>query len=129
MLRYRTGMSSQRQQLEFAMTALQAQRERLGNDVTETALAPLRAQLAALADAPATDQTLRQVTILFLDVVGSTALAQRLDAEDVHAAIDGLLADCTAVVEKHHGKVLQYAWSKGPGSNFPEFPAGSETNA
>ena len=106
---YRTGMSSQRQQLESAITALQAQRELLGNDVTETALSPLRAKLAALADTPATDQTLRQVTILFLDVVGSTALAQRLDAEDMHAAIDGLLADCTAVVEKHHGKVLQYA--------------------
>ncbi len=102
-------MSSQRQQLESAIAALQAQRELLGDEVTEIALATLRAKLAALADAPATNQTLRQVTILFLDVVGSTSLAQRLDAEDVHAAIDGLLADCTVIVEKHQGNVLQYA--------------------
>lgn len=102
-------MSSQRQQLESAIAALQAQRGTLGDELVDAALAPLRERLGALGEALAAGQTRRQVTILFLDVVGSTALAQRIDAEDMHAAIDGLLADCTAVVEKHAGKVLQYA--------------------
>jgi len=54
-------------------------------------------------------QTLKQVTILFLDIVGSTTLSQKLDPEDIHAVIDGALARFTAIVLAHHGKVLQYA--------------------
>ena len=47
--------------------------------------------------------------MLFLDVVGSTALSQHLDPEDIHHIMDGLLAAGTALVQRHHGKVLQYA--------------------
>ncbi len=47
--------------------------------------------------------------MLFLDVVGSTALAQHLDPEDIHAVMDGALARCTAVVEAQRASVLQYA--------------------
>lgn len=50
---------------------------------------------------------LKQVAVLFLDVVGSTALSQHLDPEDIHQVMDGLLAECTAVVLHHGGKVLQ----------------------
>ena len=109
-------MSSNREQLAAAIEALKAQRGLLGDAVVDAGLAPLRDRLAALADevpapvgpAPA-DQTLRQVTILFLDVVGSTGLSQHLDPEDIHAVMDGALARCTAVVDAHGGKVLQYA--------------------
>jgi class 3 adenylate cyclase/predicted ATPase len=55
------------------------------------------------------EQLLRQVTILFLDVVGSTPLSQRLDPEQIHAVMDGALQRCTAVVQQHGGRVLQYA--------------------
>ncbi len=102
-------MSPERQQLEFAIAGLESQRALLGDAIAEAALAPLRAKLASLSEASASGQTLRQVTVLFLDVVGSTALAQRLDAEDMHAVMDGALASCTAIVEAHHGRVLQYA--------------------
>ena len=44
-----------------------------------------------------------------MDVVGSTALAQRLDPEAISAVMDDALARGTAVVEAHGGKVLQYA--------------------
>ena len=105
-------MSTQRQPLEAAIANLEAQRALLGNAVVEAALAPLRDSLAALAAsapvAPA-EQTLKQVSVLFLDVVGSTALSRKLDPEDIHAILDGVLARCTAIVESHHGKVLQYA--------------------
>jgi len=103
---------SERAALEAAIAALQGQRALLGDAVVDTALAPMREQLARLAHpvpgAPA-EQVLRQVTVLFLDIVGSTALSQHLDPEEVHAVVDDVLERCTAVVGAHGGKVLQYA--------------------
>ena len=52
-----------------------------------------KAKLAALqAGFPADPaQTLRQVSILFLDAVGSTALGANLDPEEISTVMDGLL--------------------------------------
>jgi len=104
-------MASERAQLESAIAALEAQRALLGDAVAGVALAALRTKLAALPaeQSSVPTQTLKQVTILFLDVVGSTALSQHLDPEDTHAVMDGALARCTAIVESHSGRVLQYA--------------------
>ena len=55
------------------------------------------------------EQSLRQVTVLFMDVVGSSALSRRLDPEDIHTIIDGALARLSALVGAHQGRVLQYA--------------------
>jgi class 3 adenylate cyclase len=54
-------------------------------------------------------QSRRQVSVLFLDVVGSTVLTRQLDPEDVQDVMDGALAAFTAVVRAHGGTVLQYA--------------------
>ena len=104
-------MSPEHQQIEAAIAALTAQRAVLGDAVVDLAVAPLLARLAAIDPTghEANEQTLRQVTVLFLDVVGSTALSQHLDPEDIHALLDGALERCTAIVESHRGKVLQYA--------------------
>ena len=51
----------------------------------------------------------RLVTVLFLDVVGSTALSSELDPEDVSEVMDGALKRFAAVVEAHGGRVLQFA--------------------
>ncbi len=121
------GQQRERQQLEAGIAALQAQRGVLGDAVVDASVQGLRDKLAALVDAAARSagagaplppapappqtppQTLKQVTILFLDIVGSTALSQQLDPEDIHAVIDGALARCSAIVAAHRGKVLQYA--------------------
>ena len=107
------SMSSERERLDAAIAALEAQRQVLGDAVAETALAPLRARLATLVEEPtvppAADQTLRQATILFVDVAGSTKLSQKLSPEELHVILDGALAHCSAIVESHGGKVLQYA--------------------
>ena len=106
---YHAPMTEQ-QQLEAAIEALQAQRPVLGDAVVDTLVAAARAKLASLVASPAAPpQRLRQVSILFLDVVGSTALAQHLDPEAISAVMDGALARAAAVVEAHGGKVLQYA--------------------
>ena len=104
--------SSELQQLEFTIQGLESQRALLGDVVTDAALGPLRSRLATLRAGPAVQhhaQVLKHVTILFMDVVGSTSLAQHLDAEEVSVVMDGTLSRGTAVVEAHRGKVLQYA--------------------
>ncbi|MDM0117027.1 adenylate/guanylate cyclase domain-containing protein [Variovorax sp. J22R133] len=95
-----------RQQLEMAIAALEAQRHIVGNSITDAALAPMLERLAGVVEH---DQSLRQVTVLFTDVVGSTALSRQLDAEEVHSIIDGALRRLTLIVEGHRGRVLQYA--------------------
>ena len=94
------------------MAAMDAQRALLGDVAVDAMLAGLQARLVAiqaLATAPDPTQTLKQVSILFMDVVGSTTLAQRLDPEEVSAVMDGALSRGTARVETHRGRVLQYA--------------------
>ena len=107
-------MSKEQQQLEAGMAALEAQRGLLGDAVVDSALGPMRARLAALqpvafAPPPEPTQTLKQVSILFLDVVGSTTLSQRLDPEAIGEVMDGALSRGTRIVAEHRGKVLQYA--------------------
>ncbi|WP_158219741.1 adenylate/guanylate cyclase domain-containing protein [Ideonella sp. A 288] len=96
------------ERLQAAIAALENQRALLGDAVVDVALAPMRERLGRLG-APNPDQARRQVSVLFLDVVGSTALSARLDPEDVHAVMDGLLESCTRCVAAHGGRVLQYA--------------------
>ncbi len=96
------------QQLGAAITALEAQRGVLGDAVVDAATAALRRQLAEPDAALQPAQRLRQVSALFVDVVGSTAIGQRLSPEAISAVMDGALRRYTAIVEAHHGRVLQY---------------------
>ena len=106
-------MSSEQQQLEAGIQAFEAQRGLLGNAVVDLAVAPLKAKLATLTALPPLPgdpvQVLKQVSILFLDVVGSTTLAQQLDPEATSSVMNDALTRGTAIVEAQRGKVLQYA--------------------
>lgn len=92
---------------------MEAQRAVLGDAVVDAAISGLLAKLGALQaarDAVArSPESLRQVSVLFMDVVGSTALAQRLDPEEISDVMAGALSRGTAVVQAHGGRVLQYA--------------------
>ena len=100
------------EQLAATIAALEAQRAILGDEVVDTALAPLRSELAAMRshedEAQQPQQQLKQVSVLFVDVVGSTAMGQQLGPEEIHAVMDGALERFTAVVRSEHGRVLQY---------------------
>ncbi len=104
-------MLSEHQKILAGIAALEAQRELLGDAVVDASIAALRFKLIDSTTSTAADpaQALRQVSILFLDMVGSTTHSQHLDPEDIHSVMDGALARYTAVVSAHHGKVLQYA--------------------
>jgi len=98
-------MSLEEDQLEAAIAALEGQRALLGDALVEAALGPMRARLASLSAV----QERKYVTILFLDVVGSTTLSQKLDPEDVHLVMDDALHHCTQIITAHQGRVLKYA--------------------
>jgi class 3 adenylate cyclase len=50
----------------------------------------------------------RHLTVLFCDIVGSTALAARLDPEDLRTVISTYHAACAGVVAAHDGEVAQF---------------------
>jgi class 3 adenylate cyclase len=96
-------------QITSTIAVLEAQRAILGDAVVDVALAPLRRELAALnSREPPAVQQLKQVSVLFIDVVGSTAIGQTLGPEEIHAVMDTALERFTSIVQAHHGRVLQY---------------------
>ena len=94
------------QHLHQAIAALEAQRGLLGDAVTALALAPLRQLLAAADAVPKLRRA--QVTVLFADIVGSTALAGGLDAEDTLELFGGVLLRAADCVHAHGGRVLRF---------------------
>lgn len=52
---------------------------------------------------------LRWVTSLFADISGFTSLADQLDAEDLHAVINPLIAGLAGIAERYDGFVAKYA--------------------
>jgi class 3 adenylate cyclase len=50
----------------------------------------------------------RQLTVMFCDLVGSTALSARLDPEDLRGIIAAYHHRCTELVERHGGFVAKY---------------------
>jgi len=110
-----TSPSDLRQPLETAIAGLRSRRAVLGDALVDAALAPLLERLATLSAPPEQPtqaepaRRLRQVSVLFLDIVGSTQLIQTLDPEEVQLTVDGALAAFTAIVTHHGGEVLRYA--------------------
>ncbi len=50
----------------------------------------------------------RQLTVMFCDLVGSTALAERLDPEELRDLMQAYQRACRGVIEKYDGHVAQY---------------------
>src|SRR6202171_6314611 len=55
--------------------------------------------------APAAEAERRQLTVLFCDVVGSTRLAETLDAEDLRNLLLSFQKVCAEVVQRHGGQI------------------------
>jgi class 3 adenylate cyclase/tetratricopeptide (TPR) repeat protein len=50
----------------------------------------------------------RQLTVMFCDMVGSTALSERLDPEDMRDVIGAYQAACAGVISRYEGFISQY---------------------
>src|SRR3989442_6425310 len=57
---------------------------------------------------PSMAEERRLVTVLFADVVGSTALGESLDPEDVRALLGRLFSIARDAVEQHGGRVEKF---------------------
>lgn len=112
---------SEIEQLEQAIAALEAQRGILGDGVVAAALGPMREKLAALkAQAQPVGQARKQVTVLFADVSGFTALSEMLDAEDVANIMNDLwqrldvaITSFGGMIDKHIGDAVMALWGVG----------------
>jgi predicted ATPase/class 3 adenylate cyclase len=101
--------------LQQSITALEAQRAMLGDTVADAALAPLREKLAELEaqlarqEAEEVARQRKQITVLFTDVAGSTAIGQQLaDPEDIIEVMDRALARMAEPVRAHGGHVTRF---------------------
>src|SRR4030065_2975745 len=98
--------------LRRSINGLEAQRSVLGDEVVNPALAALHQQLATLEEQAAAQavpvEERRVVTILFIDMVGSTSLAEKLDPEEWRQIVNRLHTTLGEAVTAHHGTVAQY---------------------
>ncbi len=106
-----------REQLEQAIITQEALRATLGDDVVNVTIAALREKLTTLEPEPTTDRQRKQVTVLFADVSGSTAMSETMDAEDVNEIMNALWErlDRTIVehggwIDKHMGDAVMALW-------------------
>ncbi|WP_225848871.1 AAA family ATPase [Streptomyces sp. HPF1205] len=63
---------------------------------------------APLSAGAAPRETRKKVSMLFLDIVGSTALAERLDPEPLRQVMDRYFASCGARIAEHGGAVEKF---------------------
>jgi class 3 adenylate cyclase len=70
--------------------------------------APATPQAAVATPAPQDSAERRQLTVMFCDLVGSTALSARLDPEDLRGIIGAYHRCCTELVERNGGFVAKY---------------------
>ena len=64
-------------------------------------------------ETPAASAERRQLTIMFCDLVGSTALSARLDPEDLRGIMTAYHRCCTELVERNGGFVAKYMGDGG----------------
>ena len=50
----------------------------------------------------------RQLTVMFIDLVGSTTLSQQLDPEEYHARVIAYQAVCQQAIQRYEGHIAQY---------------------
>jgi predicted ATPase/class 3 adenylate cyclase len=96
---------NEREQLEQAITALESQRTILGDAVVNAALAPMREKLATMRAQPAAEQQRKQVTVLFADVSGFTAMSETMDPEEVSATMNALWTRLDAAIIAQGGTI------------------------
>ncbi len=107
---------SERENLERAIAALEAQRSTLGDAVVDSALGPLRDKLAKLESSGAQQQR-KQATVLLADVSNFTRMAETMDAEEIGDVIntlwqivDAIIIAHGGLIDKHIGDAVMALW-------------------
>jgi class 3 adenylate cyclase/tetratricopeptide (TPR) repeat protein len=110
-------IEEQIERLKNTIAEMEAQKESLGDLVVQKAVEPLREKMDELdrllqvSKVSAPDKPLQQrklLTILFMDIVGSTSIIQHMDPEDVSEIFDLNLKRLAQPVEEYGGRVTSF---------------------
>src|SRR5262245_8238918 len=83
--------------------------QQTGSEERPTAAAPEpRIALPAPLSAAGAEAERRQLTVMFCDLVGSTALAEQLDPEELREVVHVYQETCTAVIQRYAGHIAQH---------------------
>lgn len=99
-------------EIERAIAALERQRALLDEQVVEASLAALRRQLrdaeAEGSPVPGLKAERRQVTVMFADISGFTAMSEKLDPEEVRSLINACFERLGAVIQRYDGYIDKF---------------------
>ncbi len=103
---------SERRRLEQSISAIESQRAVLGDEAADAAIAALRRERSALDEIESepgrpTESERRVITILFSDVVGSTALAEQVDPEEWARVMNAVFEQLNEAVDRFGGTVAR----------------------
>ena len=90
--------------IERAVAVLEVQRAILGDDVVDMMIATAREKLAEM-EARRTVEQRKQVTILFADVSGFTAMSETMDPEEVRDTMNALWERLDGIILAHEGTI------------------------
>jgi class 3 adenylate cyclase/tetratricopeptide (TPR) repeat protein len=99
---------NERELVEKAIAALEAERSLLGDQVVDLAVASLREKLTGLdarARAVRVPQQRKLVTVLFADMSGFTAMSETMDHEIVNDVINSLWSRVDKAIHDHDGRI------------------------
>ncbi len=97
------------EQLETALSALNAQRAVLGGEIVDMMIAPLLLQLQSLRQPePAPTGERKLVTIMFADISGFTAMSESLDPEQVRRLMNGCFDALVPCIHRYGGTVDKF---------------------
>jgi predicted ATPase/class 3 adenylate cyclase len=111
------SIEEQIERLKSTIAEMEAQREALGDELVDAGLAPFQRKLDELVaqlearQAGYSEVTARQrklVTLLFMDIAGSTSIAQHMDPEDVGEVFDAALKKLAGPIQEHGGRVTRF---------------------
>ena len=94
-------------EIQSAITALATCRSALGESVYQTALQALRRQEHLLRAQSAAAER-KQVTVMFADISGFTAISETLDPEDVRSLINACFELLGAVINRYDGYIDKF---------------------
>lgn len=101
-----------RNQVEAAIAVLETHGDALGDEVVSTSLAVLQERLARLGRQETVNAALRgerkQVTVMFADISGFTAMSENLDPEEVRNLINACFERLGAVVKRYDGYIDKF---------------------
>lgn len=95
---------SEREQIENAIAKIEQHRAALGDEAATLAIAALRAKLASLVE----DDERKLVTIMFADLSGFTALAEKSDPETVRKLVNACFERFAKIVAKYQGTIEKF---------------------